>query len=139
MINCRTENNICLGGLYEHCDTCKNKGFLQEKVCTNQPLPFPFQYKRNLNFPGVRWFSRTLDCHPVSQLAFWMKWLFIVSTTFLLIHWPMVWWTEQSLTQQHTELLPILFSSHLHCVLFGRNQKMVDSENWLLCFFFPVK
>ena len=53
--SCRTENNNCLvDGLQEHCDqtysdSCKNKEYLHQEMCKNQPCPLPFPYKRRLN------------------------------------------------------------------------------------------
>ena len=50
----KTENNSCLAGdLKENydqvLDSCKNKGFLNQEVCNNQPYPLPFECKRSLN------------------------------------------------------------------------------------------
>ena len=66
-------------------DSCTKK-----YVTATNHIPPLFSIKKVYIITGGRWFSRTLVCHLFCLLAFWIKSLFLVPTTHLLIYGPVV-------------------------------------------------
>ena len=65
---------------------------------TSSPPPPVCSIKESSNQTPIRWYSRTLVCHLLGCPAFRIKLLFIASTPFLLIYWPVVWRAERAWT-----------------------------------------
>lgn len=106
----RTENDICpVGGLQEHLDSCKNKGFRIQDVCSNQAPPSPFSRSP----PGFLGQMVLWDASPSSapSAEFPNKVILLVPRLHLSIDWLVLWRAVQA-RQRGTPSDPQVKISH---------------------------